>query len=755
MTVQTDTNVARFTGNGASTYPVGFKFNSASDLVVEKTVISTGEVIQLTLNSDYSVKGAGEDGGGSITFLSGNPTSQNSVTVTRVIDLLQETDLRNQGKFYAEVHEDALDRLIMIAQQLQTETKRAIKVPSSDPLPATLPPFQQRSGMLMSFDEDGNPIAVAPAQQSATELSLVLANSTGSSLIGHGGGTVNDALQLLMQRNSQTLDFSEFASASSVVSYLTTTQNAKFITGLRNVGKSFADVAQKMLSGGTVTMSAVGDSLTYGFEEGATGAPINGSTSARSLTPFPETVGYALIQNGYPVIVTNRGFPGDRADQALSRWPNGSGGADVVLIMFGTNDAKENPDAATPFQTPKQYADTMMRLVQREQAQGSYVIVLAPPFYQQDSTTRQYRTRAYSELARGVAQITGAGFIDVSDALPVGNLIYRDAIHLTAKGYNAVGYSIASHFLGMSMVLPKIGPRTDLSPQWNDVALGSPVIRDTSYNQSFVYKLAPGEKVRISGEFTEDVRALITTVERTATPSLVNATIHGGSSRTNDATDSSSFENTGTAQNPDGRGGFLSPIIMRGNRTLEITGISGNAVIERIQFLPASSLVGFDRATPFQSALSGTSIEPSSVIRSVIATGRTLGERFVVEARLSLPESVNNRAGVGLTSEQSVTPGGLPGRYVFVARQGNDLVVIQHDSGTTTTLATVAGAFTTGQTNYKIRLEVFLASLKVSINDTLIGTYTIAHTIHTLRCWPFAFNGNTGATLDIKWLKTT
>lgn len=124
MTVQTNTNVANFLGNGAATYPIGFKFNSAADLVVQKTVIATGVTTTLTLNSDYSVAGAGIEEGGSITF-SQAPTSVESIKVTRVVDLLQLTDLRNQGKFYAEVHEEVFDKLVMIDQQQQTEIEDA------------------------------------------------------------------------------------------------------------------------------------------------------------------------------------------------------------------------------------------------------------------------------------------------------------------------------------------------------------------------------------------------------------------------------------------------------------------------------------------------------------------------------------------------------------------------------------------------------------------------------------------------------
>lgn len=125
MTVQTSTNVAAFVGNGVTTsFPIGFKFNSSADLIVEATNTVTGVTTPLSLNSDYTVTGAGDENGGTITFTAA-PLSVETVKVTRHVDLLQLTDLRNQGKFYAEVHEDVFDKLIMIDQQQQTEINAA------------------------------------------------------------------------------------------------------------------------------------------------------------------------------------------------------------------------------------------------------------------------------------------------------------------------------------------------------------------------------------------------------------------------------------------------------------------------------------------------------------------------------------------------------------------------------------------------------------------------------------------------------
>lgn len=43
----------------------------------------------------------------------------------------QETDLRNQGKFFAEVHEDAFDKLTMLIQQVSSMFRLALRKPSS------------------------------------------------------------------------------------------------------------------------------------------------------------------------------------------------------------------------------------------------------------------------------------------------------------------------------------------------------------------------------------------------------------------------------------------------------------------------------------------------------------------------------------------------------------------------------------------------------------------------------------------------
>lgn len=128
MTVATSSNRVDYTGNGSTTvFSFSFRIFENSDIVVTQAT-DEGVETELTLGTDYTVSGAGSYNGGSITLATAL-TSGYSLTIQRVLEITQETDLRNQGQFFAETHEDVFDRLIMITQQLQEQIDRSAKLP--------------------------------------------------------------------------------------------------------------------------------------------------------------------------------------------------------------------------------------------------------------------------------------------------------------------------------------------------------------------------------------------------------------------------------------------------------------------------------------------------------------------------------------------------------------------------------------------------------------------------------------------------
>lgn len=137
MTINSTTRKAGpFVGNGTvSAFPFGFKVFQASDLFVVRLNVSAAVEQTLVLNSDYSVTlnpDQNSNPGGVVT-LSSALASGYTLTLTSDVPDTQPTDLTNQGGFYPEVINDALDRATIQIQQLQEETDRTITAPISTP----------------------------------------------------------------------------------------------------------------------------------------------------------------------------------------------------------------------------------------------------------------------------------------------------------------------------------------------------------------------------------------------------------------------------------------------------------------------------------------------------------------------------------------------------------------------------------------------------------------------------------------------
>lgn len=132
-TVTSETTRISYAGNGSNTvfaYP--FKIYADADLLVIIEDADGDETVQ-TLTTHYTVSGAGNDSGGNVTMTTA-PASGETLTIMRDRALKQETDYVQGGPFLADSHEDALDELTILVQQLQEQLDRAIKVNRSSTL---------------------------------------------------------------------------------------------------------------------------------------------------------------------------------------------------------------------------------------------------------------------------------------------------------------------------------------------------------------------------------------------------------------------------------------------------------------------------------------------------------------------------------------------------------------------------------------------------------------------------------------------
>jgi hypothetical protein len=157
MTVSSTTTKNSYSGNGSLTvFAYGFKIFDEEDIeVILRNDATNTETVQ-TITTDYSVSNVGNANGGNITFVAA-PASGITVVLRRASPLTQTTDYTPNDPFPAESHEDALDKLTFISQQLQEELGRSIKLSRTNTMTSTefTVGASARADKILAFDSNG------------------------------------------------------------------------------------------------------------------------------------------------------------------------------------------------------------------------------------------------------------------------------------------------------------------------------------------------------------------------------------------------------------------------------------------------------------------------------------------------------------------------------------------------------------------------------------------------------------------------
>ena len=143
-----------FSGNGVTTaFATGFQFDDEADIQVILRASDGTETVQ-TLTTHYTVSGEGNPSGGTVTMVTA-PASGQKLRIVRNLAYTQGTDYTEGTAFPAATHENALDKLTQMTQQLAHELKRAPKLAStSSNYPAVFPDGgASQAGYLIRWDD--------------------------------------------------------------------------------------------------------------------------------------------------------------------------------------------------------------------------------------------------------------------------------------------------------------------------------------------------------------------------------------------------------------------------------------------------------------------------------------------------------------------------------------------------------------------------------------------------------------------------
>jgi len=158
MTVSSTTTRNSYSGDGSTTaFSYTFKIFDEDDIAVILRDDTTAVETTQTITTNYTVSGVGNAGGGTITFVTAPPSGK-TVVLLRATPLSQLTDYTPNDPFPAESHEDALDKLTFITQELSEEIGRAIKLSKTNEIATAefTVGATARANKVLGFDGNGD-----------------------------------------------------------------------------------------------------------------------------------------------------------------------------------------------------------------------------------------------------------------------------------------------------------------------------------------------------------------------------------------------------------------------------------------------------------------------------------------------------------------------------------------------------------------------------------------------------------------------
>jgi len=307
--------------------PFAYPFSIDGELLV----VSDARGV-LALTNHYTVAGAGDASGGTVTMV--GATAGERISIVRNTAKSQLLTLRTNGKFFVADIGEALDKITRILQETDEELARCLKSSLSDGTALVLPDAAARIGKLIRFDENG-----------ALTLTMELGNWRG---------------EWVTAANYSKYDIFRVSSTASVFRALTAHTSDSIVADLAS-----GDIA--IIIDGSAILGAAGYAEEWANK--AEDSPVSvaaggdGSTEFSALHHAAKAAADVVLTNadvvltGLDVVATNADVVATNADVVLTNADVVATNADVVatnadVVLTGIDAAASAASAAAAVAIP-------------------------------------------------------------------------------------------------------------------------------------------------------------------------------------------------------------------------------------------------------------------------------------------------------------------------------------------------------------------------------------------------------------------
>jgi len=305
MTLASTANRNDYTGNDTTaTYNYSFRIFLEGDLLATVRNTTTDVETTLALTTDYTVTGVTDDGGGTIVLqgtgkdwqgTGSNLNTGYSLTVRRVAQLTQNTDIRNQGDFFPEAHENQFDKLTMIDQQQQEGIDKSLKlsetVASSDFDPTIPASIVGVDGISIITNPAGDGLIAGPT---ADEISSASGSATAAAASAAAAATSEDNAEDWATKVDGIVEATDYSSKAYAVGGTGVTDTATRGAAKEWANKTSSTVDTSEFSAKEYaqgTQSGTGGSAKDWASETATDVDSGGEYSAKEHAQGTQTRG--------------------------------------------------------------------------------------------------------------------------------------------------------------------------------------------------------------------------------------------------------------------------------------------------------------------------------------------------------------------------------------------------------------------------------------------------------------------------------